>query len=131
MNKKQYIFALLSLLLVSFMPITFASAALVTCQQPPCTIQQFFDTVFCVFNFLVVDISIPLGILVLAIAGIMFATAGGDPTKIKRGKDLIKAAIIGIAISIFAWTIVGAIVGTFDSGLWEAVKGAFTGSVCK
>jgi len=51
-------------------------------------------------------ISIPITALMIIMAGFLFITAEGDPTKIERAKTLIKWALIGFMIVIAAKGIV-------------------------
>lgn len=48
----------------------------------------------------------------IAFGGITYAQSGGDPEKVKRGKEYIFGAISGLALLICAALIVRTLVGT-------------------
>ena len=51
-------------------------------------------------------IAIPLGVLFVAYGGFVIMTAGGSEEKVKKGKQVITAAVIGIAIAFGSWLII-------------------------
>ena len=53
------------------------------------------------FNFILPFSSVMAGI-VIVIAGIMYATSGGDATKTGKAKELIIGALTGLVVLIFA-----------------------------
>lgn len=50
-------------------------------------------------------------VLVIIIAGYLFMTARGDPAQIKRGKDAVRGAVIGLIVIILAFTITQFVLG--------------------
>lgn len=54
-----------------------------------------------------------LAVLIIIIGGIFFLTARGDPAQIKRGKDAVRGAVIGLIVIILAFTITQFILGRF------------------
>ncbi len=44
--------------------------------------------------------------IVIIIGGIMIATSAGDPGKVKKGKNAILYAVIGLAVAVLAYAIV-------------------------
>ena len=46
-----------------------------------------------------------ISIIIIVFAGIMYATAAGDESKVKKAKHALIGGIIGLAIAILAWTI--------------------------
>jgi cytochrome bd-type quinol oxidase subunit 2 len=54
-----------------------------------------------------------IAVLIIIIAGYLFLTARGDPAQIKRGKDAIRGAVIGLMVIILAFTITQFILGRF------------------
>jgi hypothetical protein len=53
------------------------------------------------------NIGIILAVVIILYAGIRFMTAGGSEQQISGAKDTIKKAVIGLALVIGAWFIVG------------------------
>lgn len=64
---------------------------------------------------ILVVIGVGIGVIVLIIGGITYMTAGGDPEKAKKGRQLIINAIIGLAI-VFAAVFVLALVQSLLTG---------------
>lgn len=50
-------------------------------------------------------------VIVLVIAGILYATSAGDAAKVKQAKDAILYAVVGLVVVIMAFTITGFIMG--------------------
>lgn len=73
-----------------------------------CNIQAFLKWIKKLINFLLI-IAIPLGAIFVVWGGFVIMTAGGSEDKFKRGKQIITAAVIGIAISFGAWLIINAL----------------------
>ena len=65
-----------------------------------------------VYNF-VSGIIVGFAVLVVIIGGIMISTAGGEPDKLNKGKDLIKKALIGMVLWFTASVILYTINPTF------------------
>ncbi|MFA4999311.1 MAG: hypothetical protein WC519_01110 [Parcubacteria group bacterium] len=62
----------------------------------------------------------PLAILMIIAGGIILVTAGGNESRITKGKKFISAALIGIAVAVGAGVILGAIIkglGVTDTSL--------------
>lgn len=51
-----------------------------------------------------------IAVVVIIIAGVMFMTAAGDPSKAKKAKDTILYAVVGLVIAILAYAIVNFVV---------------------
>lgn len=47
-----------------------------------------------------------ISVIVIIISGIMITTSQGDPTKVKKARSSIVYALIGLAVSLLAFTIV-------------------------
>ncbi len=52
-------------------------------------------------------------VLIIIIAGYIYVTSNGNATNIKRGKDAIMGAVIGLIVIIFAFTITQFVIGRF------------------
>ena len=55
-----------------------------------------------------ISIAAPIAILIIAIAGLIATISHGDDGLIKRAKDTLKWAVIGLIVIIFSWVIVRA-----------------------
>lgn len=50
-------------------------------------------------------------VLILVIAGLLFVTARGDATQMKRAKDAIRGAVIGLVVVMVAFIITRFVIG--------------------
>ena len=53
-----------------------------------------------------ISIAAPIAIVIIAIAGLIATVSHGDDGLIKRAKDTLKWAVIGLIVIIFSWVIV-------------------------
>ncbi|TSC90903.1 MAG: hypothetical protein CEN90_735 [Parcubacteria group bacterium Licking1014_17] len=58
------------------------------------TIQSLIDKI----GAAIYDIAIPIAVIIIIYAGILFLTSSGDPTKVGKAKKALWYAIIGLAI---------------------------------
>jgi hypothetical protein len=72
-----------------------------------------------VFRFALSIVGI-LAVLVLAVAGILYITSGGNQEQVARAKAALTAAVIGTIITLAAWMIVNAILTAtgYNAGTW-------------
>ena len=88
-----------------------------------------FITLFINAADILVGLSGTFSILMFVYGGIVIITAYGNDSRIKRGKDIITATVVGVFIVLFAWVIInlviGALFGTGNSVLsnWYNVSG--------
>lgn len=54
-----------------------------------------------------------IAVLVIIIAGYLFLTARGNPDQIKRGKDAMRGAVIGLVVIMLAFVITQFVLGRF------------------
>ncbi len=52
-----------------------------------------------------------LAVFVLVIAGLLFVTSRGDASQMKRSKDAIRAAVIGLVVVMVAFVITRFVIG--------------------
>lgn len=120
-NFKKTIFLLV--IGFSFLSILPASAALVPCNGPDCSLCLFMRMVSDIVLFIVRDITAPLAGLLFLIGGIMMVSAGGNETRFKKGRDVFKSTIIGVLIVLASWAIVNTLITTFGSNVAGFVPG--------
>jgi uncharacterized membrane protein len=68
-----------------------------------------------ILNF-ALKITIPLGVLMIALGGFMLLTAGGDQKRVDAGRKAIIAAVVGIAIVFGSWLIYGTVYQALTAG---------------
>jgi len=56
-----------------------------------------------------------IAVAAILVAGVLFMFAGGDDNKVKLAKKVLKNAIIGIVVALFAYGIVGLISNALNS----------------
>lgn len=52
-----------------------------------------------------------IAVLIIVIAGLFFVTARGDATQMKRSKDAIRGAVIGLIVVMVAFVITRFVIG--------------------
>jgi len=83
----------------------FAFAALIPCEGVDCKFCNLAELIGRVINF-GIKLVIPIGVIFIAWGGIEILTAAGSTGKVKKGKDILTAAVIGIIIALSAWLLV-------------------------
>jgi len=82
-------------------------------------------------NFGIKDIFFPLAGLLILAGGIMMVTAGAKEENYKKGKEILKNAVIGLVIVLCAWIFVNALITTlagsvtingFNPANWFQIK---------
>ena len=76
--------------------------------QGGCGIPQFIQLLKNIIDFLTI-IVFPIGAGVIIWGGITIMIAGGSTERVAKGRKIIWAAVIGIAIALGAWLIINAI----------------------
>lgn len=54
-----------------------------------------------------------IAVIVIIIAGIMYATSGGDSGRVSRAKNMILYAVIGIVLVLVAFSLTQFVIGVF------------------
>lgn len=124
--KKLLKLPVLTILLFLLLPGFISAQGLVPCggtDRPPCELCHFFVLFDKIINFVWFTIVPPVAILMLAIAGVMFFVAAGDPTKLNQAKSIFTSVIMGLIIVYGAWFMINLfflIIGVADwTGLRE------------
>ena len=69
-------------------------------------------------------VAIPLAVAMIVWGAIIFMTAAGSEDRVKKGKDTITKAVIGLIIVLAAWTIVNVTLHTLTGGVswpWQTI----------
>ncbi len=94
------------------MPLIAAAAGLVPCggpsPEPPCTWCHLYQLGKSIIDFMMMII-IPITAIMIVYGGIMIMIAGGSPEKVKQGRSIVTAAIIGLLIALLSWLIIDTI----------------------
>lgn len=88
------------------------SAGLVPCGgfgQDPCTYCDLLKLLKGVINFLMYII-FPLATIMIVWGGIVIMTARESPERVKQGRSIITAAVVGILIALLSWLILDTII---------------------
>jgi hypothetical protein len=54
-----------------------------------------------------------IAVIVIIVAGIMYATSGGDAAAVTKAKNLILYSVVGIVVIFAAWGITNFVIGRF------------------
>lgn len=107
---QKTIFTLALVLLAASVTLPVFSAGLLDLPQfqDPCDVCEFARLLSQIKN-IVFEIAAPAALLFVIIGGVMFSASAGIPNQVKRAKQIITSAIIGLVIVICAWLIVSAV----------------------
>lgn len=73
--------------------------------QPACATGDFFVLVRNVINYFVFALAVPAATIAIAYAGISMASHPADESKRTQAKEILWAAVIGLALVLGAWLI--------------------------
>ena|SRR3989344_5426255 len=110
-------YALFFVLVVSLVFAATASAQgflpLVPCggTNNPCTPCHLITLANNIISFLFKMIILPLAALGILAAGLTMLTSGGSETQTKKGKDMLRAIIIGFFVAMVAWAVLNTVLG--------------------
>jgi len=93
-------------------------------ESKPCSLCAMFYMLKNAINF-ILTLTIGIGVFILVIAGLRYATAAGDTRKIDMAKSAVTSVIIGIAIIFAAWLIIAVILqgmGYANMTTWNQVN---------
>ena len=71
--------------------------------------------VLAVVNWLLFAVGV-ISVIMLIVGGIKYATSAGDSNKVTSAKNTIMYAIIGLAVAVLAFAIVGFVTNTLNGG---------------
>lgn len=64
----------------------------------------------------ILGISGSIALLMFVYGGFLWLISAGEPEKVKKGKEVMKWAVLGLVVIVGAYTIVRAIVSALESG---------------
>ena len=73
------------------------------------------EIVLAVVNWLLFAVGV-ISVIMLIVGGIKYATSAGDSNKVTSAKNTIMYAIIGLAVAVLAFAIVGFVTNTLNGG---------------
>ncbi|MDP4009268.1 MAG: peptidoglycan DD-metalloendopeptidase family protein [bacterium] len=74
--------------------------------QPPCDLCHVFSLLNNILNFIFFRVVPPIAVVLIMIGGFFWFLAAGDPAKVKQGKDVFSAVVIGLILIYGAWIFV-------------------------
>ncbi|MEK7520657.1 MAG: transglycosylase SLT domain-containing protein [Patescibacteria group bacterium] len=93
--------------IAAILPI-FASAQLISCSGPDCTLCDFLKTGSNIINLLT-QIAVPISVVFIIYGGFMIMTAGPSEERAGQGRKILTSAIIGVAIVLGSWLILNTV----------------------
>ena len=101
-----------SLLLLSVAVVPFAVVAVTLPTEPTGGITDVAG-IFTAVASIIWPIAMGVAFIVFLVAGILFATSGGDPEKVKTARDYVLYGVVGIVVAILAYSLVTIVSGVF------------------
>lgn len=83
-----------------------------------CSFCDFFDVIGRIVQIIMLRIAPLVATLMLAIGGVMLLFAGADPHVLQTAKGIIKSTVIGLAVILTAFLIVGTILNAVGLAEW-------------
>ena len=90
-------------------------------EDVPCTLCHILVLIKRIIDFATGIIAFPILVLMIIVGGITWITAGGSESRISRGKEIIRTAVIAIIILLAAWLIIDTVIVflTPAGALWQ------------
>lgn len=99
------------------------AAGIVTCEGPgDCNFCSLVEMINSIVQWLVM-FGVVIIVLILAWAGVILLTSGGDASKLTQAKKMFFNSLIGMLIIMASWTVVDTFLKVFtgsDLGVWNA-----------
>ena len=108
MNKAHRIL-IVSLAVFVFIPAIVGAVTI----ENPLTHNTFGELLKAIVEFMI-KLAVPIGVIMIMIAGIFFVTARGDPVKIQTAQKMLFWIVVGLVIIFGAWIIIGVIEYVFN-----------------
>ncbi len=121
---KKIFVVLILLLIVPVVALGGEGGGLVPCSGPDCTLCDLFQLFANIIEFLIVYIVPPVATLFLVYGGIIFLTAGGNPTYVSKGQKILIAVVVGLVIVYGGHLLITAILsvlGAAHSVQWPSI----------
>ena len=83
-----------------------------TSGKPACTLCHLWQLASNIINFVVFNLSLPVAMLLFAVAGVIFMISGGDENKVTLAKTIFTNVVIGLLIIFCSWLIVDSLIKT-------------------
>jgi len=116
---------ILSFLVSSFLIFgtAFAQGIVPQCDTGPlrglgCDLCVFLKLVENIINFMLYVI-FPLAVIFIVYGGFMIMVSAGSPERLKRGREIITTAVIGLAIALIAWLAVSTVIQVISGNSWQ------------
>ncbi|MDP3947500.1 MAG: pilin [bacterium] len=106
----------------------FAQGGLVPCNGPDCTVCHVWVLLDNVVKLLII-IAFAVGAIGIVVGGFFIMTAGGSESRVKKGREIITTAVVGIVIVLVAWVVLNSLfqflaegVEGWDPRLWNQIQ---------
>lgn len=109
------LFSLISLLLISH-PNILRAAELYNPLDPTSTGTVTIDTIIGRLITSLLGVTGSIALLMFVYGGFLWLISAGEPDKVKKGKEVMKWAILGLVVIVGAYVIVSTIVTALESG---------------
>lgn len=109
MKYKKIILAIILVIAFQVIPVTVSGDVGIPCAKGTANMCGFNDVFVLINNlikFFLTTVLLPLMIIMISYAGWLFMTSGSNPGKRSQAKEIFKKMGIGLALILFAWSIV-------------------------
>lgn len=115
------LFCLLSTIAIPFLA---KADGLVPCGNPgqnACGINDFFQMLVNIYNFIALYIATPLAVIALTVGGIRMMISAGNPGEFAKGKEIVIWSIIGLFLAFASYAIINTIMTAlgYSLGRWD------------
>ncbi len=123
MNKKLFSIIFLVFLLVPSFSYALCEGELVPCggDKPMCNFCHIFELANNIIIYVMTCLTPIISGIMLILGGFYFMIAGVDPTKMQKGKDIAKAAIIGLVVIFVSWILLNTFLTNMGVAEWTGL----------
>ncbi len=120
--KKSVLTSFVSFFLM--LPFYIKAGGLVPCGgdgEPKCQLCHLFVMMDRIFDFIMLELTPVIAVLMITIGGIMLLFAGTKPEMLKLSKSIITSTIIGVVVIYASWIIVNSILTALGVQAWTGL----------
>ncbi|MEK9154544.1 MAG: hypothetical protein AAB596_00500 [Patescibacteria group bacterium] len=99
-------YAVIFLFTILNSPFMASAAGLIPCEGASCKFCDLLTLGENIINFALYSVAIPLTVIFIIYGGFVIMISRDSASELKRGGDVIKAAVIGLLIALAAWLII-------------------------
>lgn len=124
MNKKLFSIILSVFLLIPSLSYAICEGEIVPCggDKGVCNFCHIFELTNNIIIYMITCLVPIISGVMLILGGFYFMIAGVDPEKMQKGKDIIKAAIIGLVVIFISWILLNTFLTNMGIAEWTGLN---------